>query len=67
MKPALYLVVTRIPVPVRPSPANPGYLLAYCSETLECGHSFAFYPDADPLIAKRRACPKCNAQFKEAA
>jgi hypothetical protein len=61
----LRLVIERKPVPFMPYPKNPEYLLAYCTETLECGHKFDFYPQADKLIARRRNCPECVALPKK--
>jgi hypothetical protein len=57
----LRLVIQRKPIPFMPYPKNPQYLLAYCTELLECGHQVDFFPQADPLIARRRSCPDCAA------
>lgn len=57
---ALRLVIRREPKPYRPHESEPAYLLCYVIEQLECGHSLTVYPQADPLIAKRRLCQKCQ-------
>lgn len=61
-KPAMLLqkVVHRKPVAFQPHAHVPDYLLCYCVETLACGHSLTTFPQADPLIAVRRSCHKCN-------
>lgn len=57
---ALRLVIRREPKPYRPFESEPKYLLCYVIEQLECGHELTVYPQADPLIAKRRVCPNCQ-------
>ena len=57
---ALRLVVRRIPKAYRPHEHVSDYLLCYVIEELECGHEMTVYPQADPLIAKRRLCHKCH-------
>jgi hypothetical protein len=59
-KTALRKVVHRRPVPFRPYAHVPEYLLVYCVETLECGHTVETHPQADPLIAVRRRCQECD-------
>lgn len=55
----LRLVTLRVPKAHMPHAHVPSYLLAYVTETLECGHTLDFFPVADPLIARRRNCPQC--------
>jgi len=62
---SLRLVVLRKPIPFMPSAKNPQYLLAYCTETFECGHKVDFFPYADLLIAKRRNCAECAANSQK--
>jgi len=57
---ALRLVIRRDPKAYRPYESEPSYLLCYVIEQLECGHELTVYPQADPLIAKRRLCPDCQ-------
>jgi hypothetical protein len=59
-KTVLRKVVHRKPVPFRPYTHVPEYLLVYCVETLECGHTVETHPQADPLIAVRRRCQECD-------
>ncbi len=56
----LRLVTLRTPKAYRPHAHVPDYLLCYVVETLECGHTLTVYPQADPLIARRRACSECE-------
>ena len=58
---ALRLVTLRVPKAHMPYAHVPDYLLAYVTETLECGHQLDFFPTSDPLIARRRNCPECAA------
>jgi len=59
-KPMLQKVVHRKPVAFCPYPHVPDYLLVYVVESLSCGHKVTTYPQADPLIAVRRDCHKCE-------
>lgn len=59
-KVVLRKVVHRKPVAFRPHAHVPEYLLVYCVETLECGHTLTTFPQADPLIAVRRRCGDCD-------
>ena len=61
----LHRVVHRRPVAYRPHENVPEYLLAYCVETLDCGHKLSVYPAADPLIARYRKCPDCDQKVLE--
>jgi hypothetical protein len=63
-KAVLRRVIHRRPVPFMPYAHVPKYLLAYCVETLECGHTLKTYPQADPLIAVRRRCDDCDSSGK---
>jgi hypothetical protein len=56
MNRSIQLVLSRRPVPFR---IKRNYLGCYVVEALECGHEITVYPQADPLIAKRRNCPEC--------
>ena len=56
----LRLVTLRTPKAHRPHDHVPEYLLCYVVETLECGHTLTVYPQADPLIARRRVCHECE-------
>src|SRR6266536_5582267 len=53
----LCLVVSRKPIPFQPDPNNSQYMLVYVTEKLDCGHELTVYPQADPLVARRRLCP----------
>jgi hypothetical protein len=53
-------IVRRQPVAFQPHAHVPDYLLCFVNEHLECGHKVVAYPQADPLIAKRRDCRKCD-------
>ena len=55
----LCLVVSRKPIPFQPDPNNSQYMLVYVTEKLDCGHELTVYPQADPLVARRRLCPGC--------
>lgn len=59
-KAVLKRVVHRKPVPYMPFATEPKYLLCYMIETLECDHTVAVYPQADPLIARYRRCQECD-------
>ncbi len=61
-KAALRKVVHRKPVPFMPYAHVPEYLLCFCVETLECGHTLQTHPQADPLIAVRRRCQLCGGE-----
>jgi hypothetical protein len=64
----LFKVVHRKPVPFLLHPEREdraNYLGVYCVETLECGHKVSTYPQADPLVAVRRECKKCNSNLVE--
>jgi hypothetical protein len=63
MNRSLQFVVSRRPVPVR---IKGNYLGCYVIESLECGHEITVYPQADPLIARRRNCPECMNPAKKA-
>jgi hypothetical protein len=58
--PSLRRVVRRKPVAFRPHVSEPDYLLCYCVEILDCGHTVNTYPQADNLVAVRRRCSCCD-------
>ena len=58
----LRVVTSRKPKAFQPNPEQaPSYLVAYVTETLECGHKLDvnFIENVEPLIAKRRSCQEC--------
>jgi len=56
----LQRVMHRKPVAFQPHAHVPEYLLCYVVETLACGHKIEVFPQADPLIAVRRDCKRCD-------
>jgi hypothetical protein len=56
----LSAVVLRQPKAHIPHAHVPEYILIHVIEHLECGHKLTVYPQADPLIARRRLCPECS-------
>lgn len=56
----LSAVVLRQPKAHIPHAHVPDYILIHVVEHLECGHQLTVYPQADPLIARRRVCHECS-------
>jgi hypothetical protein len=58
-------VVSRKPHAFYRDEKNKDYLIAYVTETFECGHSedFNFLDEGEPLTAKRRLCHACSGTF----